>query len=77
MSKYGRGECKWKFETRADAKRARRRLYGKRNQLKDGPLSIYRCEVCGFYHLGHLPTLVRNGQWDRDDYRNGVRNVSD
>ena len=73
MRKYQGADCKWKFETRADAKRARRAIYGKRQQHKGGPLSIYRCDDCGFYHLGHMPQRVRNGEIDRRDWQEAIR----
>ena len=64
---------KFKFFTRADARRARRGVYGKREGAKDGPLSIYHCDECDALHLGHLPATVRNGTWDKDDYVAEVR----
>lgn len=36
-------------------------------------LSIYRCVYCGFYHLGHLPASVRDGKFDRQQYRAEAR----
>lgn len=59
---------KYKFYSRADAKRARRSLYSRRGRGKDGPLSIYACDICDALHLGHLPPAVRNGVWDKDDF---------
>ncbi len=71
-------ECrKWKFYTRAEARRARRNLYGRRRGHHDGPLSIYRCPTCDFYHLGHLPARVRNGALDKDRYVEGVLRARD
>lgn len=68
-----RDDCrKWKFETRAEAKIARRGIYGRRTPGRDGPLSIYRCVECDFLHLGHLPAAVRAGEVDRDTYREGL-----
>lgn len=63
---------KWKFETRADARRARKTIYGRRDTSRDGPLSIYRCPHCDFLHLGHLPARVRAGEVDRATYREGL-----
>jgi hypothetical protein len=57
-----RGDCpsgKVQFATRKQAKVTR-----KWRGLKG--LAIYRCEACGWLHLGHLPSRVRNGEVDKD-----------
>lgn len=56
-----RGDCptgKVQFATRKQAKATRqyRALKG---------IAVYRCE-CGWYHLGHLPARVRNGEVGKD-----------
>ena len=67
---------KIRYQTRADAKKARRRIYSARLPGRDGPLSAYLCDVCDYFHLGHLPQVVRRGEVSRDDYT-GVRHVRD
>lgn len=49
------------WETRADAKRIARRM-GKQTRH----LAAYRCSS-GWWHLGHLPTIVARGRSTRDD----------
>lgn len=34
-------------------------------------LNIYRCEHCGFLHLGHMPTVVRSGVLDKAAWKAG------
>ena len=58
---------KVQYDTRAQAKAARRKTYATRTE-RDGPLNIYRCTYCGFYHLGHMPPEVRNGTTDKDEW---------
>lgn len=29
-------------------------------------MSIYRCDLSGLWHVGHLPSAVRQGRLDRD-----------
>lgn len=45
------------FHTRPDAKRAARYV-----RHKTGRMRPYRCDVCGFWHLGHMPQSVRQGE---------------
>lgn len=64
-----RGDCptgKVQFATRKQARR------GARFRSLDR-LSVYRCEECAFFHLGHLPDRVRNGEVDKDAWRNALR----
>lgn len=49
-------------ETKRDARKVRNRLRG------GGALSIYRCEACNGYHLGHQPASVRAGRYDKSDW---------
>ncbi len=56
-----RGDCpsgKVQFATRKQAKRGRR-FRG----LTD--VRAYRCGDCAFWHLGHVPQRVRNGEVDK------------
>lgn len=36
-----------------------------------GAMSIYACNECQHYHLGHLPLSVRRGKYDKRDYLEG------
>lgn len=45
------------FHTRADAKRAARHV-----KTQTGRMRPYHCETCGFWHLGHMPQSVRQGE---------------
>lgn len=65
MTRYiapaGRGDCptgKVQYSTRGQAKGSARR----RN---DNTLSAYRCAQCDWFHLGHKPQRVRNGEVDK------------
>lgn len=54
------GSCpsgKVQFATRKQARRGAK--------FRAVRLSVYRCERCGWYHLGHLPDRVRNGEVDK------------
>lgn len=48
---------------RADA-RAAAKATPNRGKLR---LTAYLCEECGFWHIGHIPTQVKNGDLDRRD----------
>jgi hypothetical protein len=57
-------ECtcgKVRYLTKADAKAAIRHMKG-----REGRLNAYRC-ASGFWHIGHLPALVRKGQISRSE----------
>lgn len=62
-------EGKRRYTTRKYARRARNAT------PSVGHLSIYRCEFCDFYHLGHMPDDVRRGDTDKDLWlrRTGAR----
>ena len=48
-----KGKPKYRFETRADAKRWAREL--QKQYPENVPLEPYRCEHCGFFHNGRYP----------------------
>lgn len=50
------------FITRKDARHARRTM-GK----PGAELNAYRCDACGYWHLGHLPDVVQNGDVARGE----------
>lgn len=55
------GSCrsgKVQFATRKQARQGRR-------TIADSSLTIYRCGECDWFHLGHLPQRVRNGEVDK------------
>lgn len=57
-----RGGCstgKVRFPTRRQARVARRKI------PTGDPLSVYRCPECDWFHLGHRPPRVRNGEVDK------------
>lgn len=54
---------KVRFQTRGEAKKARSHTRG------SGPLSVYPCLFCGFFHLGHLPKEIRRGEVDKREWR--------
>lgn len=60
------------YDTKRRARQGRRRTNADDRQH----LSIYRCPFCGFYHLGHLPARVREGRYDRQDYRADAKPVT-
>ena len=58
-----RGSCpsgKVQFATRKQARR------GAKFRASLGRVSAYKCGQCAFWHLGHLPERVRNGEVDKD-----------
>lgn len=61
----GRADCSSKkvgYSTRKKAREVRTRM-------PDGKgLNIYRCPECAWYHLGHLPQRVKNGEVDKADW---------
>jgi hypothetical protein len=66
MTKYiapaGRGDCptgKVQYSTRRQAKSSARR----RNRTD---LAAYPCDQCDWFHLGHKPQRVRNGDIDKN-----------
>jgi hypothetical protein len=53
---------KYRFMSRAAAKKARRRMGN------PGGMNAYECPTdTGWWHLGHLPGAVRRGDVGRDD----------
>lgn len=51
------GSCtKVAYENRTDAKKSARFL-----KPAFGAMRPYRCETCGFWHIGHLPGAVVRG----------------
>lgn len=48
---------KLRYPSRKDARRAASRI------PRDGRLAAYECD--GWWHLGHLPTVVRRGDLER------------
>lgn len=59
-----RGSCptgKVQFATRKSARRYRRKM-------GSGPVSVYDCPECEFFHLGHLPARVRTGEVDKAEW---------
>lgn len=57
------------FTSKADAKVARRRTQGPGS----GGLNAFRCLVCDYWHLGHLPRAVVAGVVTRADIAPSVR----
>lgn len=55
-------EGKVRFRTRARAKHVRRRL------PRDGHLTVYLCDFCGFHHIGHLPPAVASGRLAKSEW---------
>lgn len=58
----GRGRCptgKVCFATRKQARQSRRKV------SSSDPIGIYRCPACDWFHLGHKPQRVRNGEIDK------------
>jgi hypothetical protein len=56
-----RGSCpsgKVQFASRKQARK------GARFRSLSG-LSVFKCDRCEFFHLGHLPQRVRNGEIDK------------
>lgn len=53
------------------ASRKQARAY--RRKLGSGPVSIYRCPACGWWHMGHLPTRVRRGEVDKQAWLAATR----
>lgn len=54
---------KMRLGSRREARRARART------KHQGALTIYPCQFCGFFHLGHMPASVRNGSLDKKQWR--------
>lgn len=48
------------YYSKSDARKARGRTPG------GGALSVFRCQHCDRYHLGHLPASVRNGKREKN-----------
>jgi hypothetical protein len=63
------GRCpacgKLSFSCKADARKARR-------EMRDPALNVYRCPS-GYWHLGHLPSVVQRGALPRTIVRKGGR----
>lgn len=63
-----RGECpsgKVQYATRKQARRDARRLRGDN-------LAVYPCPTCEWFHLGHRPQRVRNGDIDKAAWLNEI-----
>lgn len=63
-----RGECssnKIQFANRKQAKAAARRLPGH-------AMGTYRCPECDWFHIGHRPQRVRNGEISKTDWINAT-----
>ena len=60
---------KRRYSDRKRAKSARGRT--RQHDSSKGRLNVYRCDFCGFFHLGHLPPEVRNGEVDKREWRTG------
>lgn len=58
---------KIRYLDKGAARKARRKMMGAGKV--HGKLSAYVCDFCGFYHLGHMPQSVRNGRFDKSDWR--------
>lgn len=61
VESVGAGECprsgKVGYLSRADAKRV-----AKRQKHRTGRMRAYSCESCGWWHVGHLPSVVVRGK---------------
>lgn len=44
-----------------------------RSERKYPRLTPFRCDHCGYWHLGHLPPVVKRGRADRDTVSHGKR----
>jgi len=55
--KFINRQCKGKrrFTSRAKARYVAKRM----TKRKKTPFNAYRCEVCGYYHVGHTKTPFR------------------
>ncbi len=49
------------YTSRRDARKARGGT-----PSEGSPLTIYRCESCARYHLGHMPRAVRRGEIEKN-----------
>lgn len=58
---------KIRYLDKAAARQARKHMIGAGKV--NGKLNAYVCDYCGFFHLGHMPQVVRNGQVDKDQWR--------
>jgi hypothetical protein len=65
------GPCDKKIHlSRKAARRAGRKTFSEQGS---GRPRAYPCpHVRGQWHVGHLPDGLRRGQFDRDDYREGL-----
>lgn len=61
----GGAKSKTRYPTRAEAKRAVRRIVGRKqdrpNMVTPGPLGEYLCLACGGWHIGHSPKNAARG----------------
>ena len=59
------------YVSRADA----RQVAGSRRRRGVARLSVYQCEECEHFHIGHLPIPVVRGEVAREDiWQPGIRN---
>ncbi len=64
-----RGDCptrKVEFATRKQARAAAK-------SMNDSALGVYRCPDCEWFHVGHLPQRVRNGDVDRREWESQLQ----
>lgn len=59
---------KVRFTTRKDARSAKRQMQG-RGYGREGHITPYECDYCGFWHLGHLSPSVFRGVISKDAWR--------
>lgn len=63
------GRAKKRYDTRAEAKRARQRAIAK---FDNDPGDAYRCPQCDYFHLGHYPTNPAVRRRFRRRHRSGA-----
>ena len=51
----------------------RKQARAKAKRLHDNALGAYKCPYCGWFHIGHKPDHVRNGEVDKDAWLNATR----
>lgn len=56
---------KRQYRTKRHARRARNQTPNTRD---GGAMGIYRCDDCGYYHLGHKPRDVARGTLSKDEW---------
>lgn len=69
-----RGDCpsgKVQYASRKQAK-----AWAKKAHRAGDPMGAYPCGDCGWFHIGHKPTRVRNGEVDKDAWLRATRGES-